>query len=324
MTNTLDPFLGRNPQNIPISNSEIQTFKECKRKWWLHYYRALHKKSRSLVGPLPLGTRVHNALEVYYTDGSDPVRSYMGLLAADVEKFSISPDAADETRVKKFNSEAELGRLMLEGYMEWLEETNADADIEVVGAELILSSRPPGFDDRIELQGKLDLKVRTKFDNARLAFDHKTAASFDGYYKTAHMSEQLMLYTLLERLQGHTDDAPIDGGIYNLLKKVKRGPTAKPPFYERMDVRFNRSTLRAFWTRTLGTLRDMMYVRQQLDDGVDHRYVAYPTPNKDCTWKCEFFVACPMFDDGSSVENLLENAFEQGDPYERYQETPSE
>jgi hypothetical protein len=319
------PYLGLNPTTIPVSNSELNTFRDCRRKWWLSYYRGLRKKEYSLVGPLPLGTRVHNALEAYYGYGADLMQSYRNLLAADVQLFAATRDAADPERVKKFNNEAELGRIMLEGYLEWLEESNADADIEVVGAEMILAKRLESFDSRIELQGKLDLKVRQKFDNARLSFDHKTAAGFDGYFKTGHMSEQLMMYTMLEKMQGHTDEAPIDGGIYNLLKKVKRSATAKPPFYTRLTVRFNSSTIGAFWVRTTGTLRDMMFVRKALEDGVDHRYVAYPYPKDTCTWKCEFFTACPMFDDGSSVEAYLAQNFEEGDPYARYtEETPGE
>lgn len=320
-----EPYLGRDPSTIPVSNSEISTFKACKRKWYLAYYRGLRRKTKSYVGPLPLGTRVHNALEQYYANNTDLLQSYRNFLAIDVVNFQTTHDALNEEKIKKFNQEAELGRIMLEGYLDWLAETNADEAIEVVGAEMILAKRLDSFDPRIELQGKLDLKVRQKFDNARLSFDHKTAASFDTYYKYAHMSEQLMMYTMLEKMQGHEDDAPIDGGMYNLLKKVKRSPTAKPPFYERLTVRFNQKTISAFWTRTIGTLHDMMSVRQALNDGIDHRYVAYPTPTGNCAWYCEFFSACPMFDDGSSVESLLDAAFEPGDPYARYtEENPSD
>lgn len=318
MTNGV-PFLGKNPENIYISNSEITNFKSCRRKWWLENYRGLTAKKRSLVGPLPLGTRVHNALEAYYTDGTPIVDEYVRLLEVDKFLFLGSGDAGDEAKEKKFNSDAELGRIMLEGYVEWLEETNADAEIEVVGAEQIIAHRLKEFGGRVTLMGKLDLKVRRTFDGSRASFDHKTAASFDTYDKYAHMSEQLMMYTMLELLQPD-DDTPVDGGIYSLLKKVKRSATAKPPFYLRMDVRFNKNTIQAFWMRTLGTLRDMISTRQSLDDGVDHHLVAYPTPTNDCSWKCPFYSACPMFDDGSAVEEMLDVVFEPHDPYARYSE----
>lgn len=314
-----EPFLGRNPESVSITNSEIQTFKDCKRKWWLGNYRALKPKSKTYVGPLTLGIRVHNALEAFYTTGVNPVDEYERLQRIDNKLFEESKDASDEKKGKKFNSEAELGRIMLEGYMDWMAEENPDADIEVIGAEKKLSTRLE-MDPRVELMGKTDLKVRRRSNGKHALLDHKTALSFTMYYETSHMSEQLMLYVLLEKMDTENGDPKVDGGIYNLLKKVKRTGTAKPPFYERMDVRFNDKTLQSFWIRTMGTVRDIMELRDRLDAGEDHKFYAYPSPTKDCTWKCPFFQVCPMFDDGSSAEAMLEELYEQVDPNERYED----
>ena len=314
-----EPFLGRNPESVSITNSEIQTFKDCKRKWWLGNYRALKPISKTYVGPLTLGIRIHNALELFYTTGENPVDEYERLQRVDNKLFAESKDANFEDKVKKFNSEAELGRIMLEGYMEWLAETNPDADIEVIGAEKKLSTRLE-MDPRVELMGKTDLKVKRASSGKHALLDHKTAASFNSYYETSHMSEQLMLYVILEKMDTVNGDPKVDGGIYNLLKKVKRSGTAKPPFYERLDVRFNDKQLQSFWIRTMGTIRDIMDLRDKLDAGEDHRFYAYPSPTNDCTWKCPFFQVCPMFDDGSSAEAMLEELFEQVDPNARYEE----
>lgn len=314
----VEPFLGRHPESVSITNSEIQTFKGCRRRWWLTNYRSLRPKKKTVVGALSLGTRLHNALEAYYVTGVNAVDEYERLQRIDNQIFLDSDDSTYEDTVKKFNSEAELGRIMLEGYMNWMDEENPDADIEVIGAEKKLSLRLTDFDPRVELMGKTDLKVKRASSGNHAILDHKSAISFKTYYETAHMSEQLMLYVLLEKSDPVNGDPLVDGGIYNLLKKVKRSATAKPPFYERMDVRFNDKTLASFWIRTLGTVRDIMSVRDALDDGADHKFVAYPSPTKDCTWICPFFQACPMFDDGSSAEQLLEDLFEQVDPNARY------
>jgi len=50
---------------LKIANSELQTFKRCKRKWWLSYYRRLHLR-REGVGALSIGNMVHAPLEAYY------------------------------------------------------------------------------------------------------------------------------------------------------------------------------------------------------------------------------------------------------------------
>lgn len=314
-----DPVLGKGAEQIEVSNSEIQTFKSCRRRWYLGNYLGLAKKDKQMTGPLPLGTRIHDALEAYYTKDQDLIEAYNRLQRKDAQLFLMTEEADHEEKIKKFNSESELGLIMLEGYLDWLEEENEDSKIKVVSAEKKLEYNVEQFhDSRINIIGKVDMHVRRKEDGTTAIMDHKSAApsGFNTYYMTSHMSEQLMLYCLLEELSG--DGIKVDGGIYNLLKKVKRTGSAKPPFYERIDVRFNRHTMHAFWTRLMGTLDDMMRVRDALDQGADHRFVAYPSPTKDCTWICPFFLVCPMMDDGSSADRMLEDQYVQVDPLQRY------
>lgn len=316
-----EPMLGKFARLVRISNSEMQTFKRCKRRWWLGYYRGLQPIEKSGIGPLPLGTRIHDALEQYYTDGTHPVDAYNRLHRRDAKLFMASKEATFEDNVDKFNKESELGRIMLEGYMEWLEETNEDAKIEVVGAEQILTYRLTEFDPRVELIGKVDLKVQRAFDKAVAIFDHKSAAAsnYGDYLQYAQMSEQLMMYVLLERLNRKEGEPRVDGGTYNVLKKVRRTGRATPPFYDRVDVSFNTKTLQSFYIRLLGTVRDIMSTRDALDNGEDHRFVAYPTQKMDWTCgTCPFYKICPMFDDGSAVEMMVDDYYVQGDPNARY------
>lgn len=313
-----EPILGKHAERVEVSNSEIQTFKACRRRWYLGNYLGLGKASKQLTGPLPLGTRIHDALEGYYVKGVDLIDEYNRLQRRDAQLFMESDEYHDEDKIKKFNSESELGLIMLEGYLDWMEEENPDSKIKIISAEEKLEYNVQAFhDSRINIIGKVDMRVQRLEDGSKAIMDHKTAAAFKMYYDTAHMSEQLLLYCLLEELSGD-GDSKVDGGIYNLLKKVKRSGSAKPPFYERIDVRFNKHTMRAFWTRLMGTLDDMMRVRDALDQGADHRYVAYPSPTKDCTWICPFFQVCPMMDDGSSADRYLEKFFVQIDPLARY------
>jgi len=319
-----EPYLGKNLDMVRISNSEIQGFKNCRRQWFFANYLGLQAKEVELTGPLPLGTRVHDSLEHFYKHGVVPVDTYAELMETAREIFEDSPQSDDPKLVTKFNSEAELGRLMLEGYIEWIEETDADANLDIQYAEKVIEHRIDAIDQRVMLQAKVDAEARRKSDNSLAIIDHKTAIDFGPYHKFSHMSEQLMTYTLISKFHPPEDGAEVDGGVYNLLKKVKRSPTAKPPFYERLDIRFNDATLRAFYIRLLGVLHDMMEVRDKLDAGADHRFVAYPKPQMD--WhcgKCPFFQLCPMVDDGSSADRYIEDHFVVGNPYERYNdETP--
>lgn len=311
-----EPYLGKSATNIPVSNSEIQTWKDCKRKWWLTYYRGFLPAKREVVGPLPLGTRVHTALEVYYRDGVDLVEAYNSLFQEDEVVFDQSDKADQDDVRKKFYSEGEMGRIMLEGYVEWLADTGADADYTVVDLESAMQYTV--LDGRVNLIGKADIRLIDRTDDTMYIGDFKTAAQMKPYYDVTHMSEQLMLYTALANM---TEDIHVTGGVYIVFKKVKRTASSKPPFYERFTVRFNKSTMESFWTRLLSELSDMVSDRDRLDSGEDHLKVVYPSPTNDCVWKCPFFSVCPMFDDGSDAEGWLRRNMKQGDPYGRYQGT---
>ena len=297
---------------VRVSNSEIQTFKDCRRKWWLSYYRRMQPKSKNFTGPLALGTRIHGALEDYYANGIPLLDAHSALVAKDralMEEDFRSTDSLD--------SEAELGRIMLEGYLEWVEDEGIDAELDIISSEEKISV--PILDGTVELQGKLDMRVRRKIDGARMFRDWKTVGgSLSDFANLLPMNEQNLTYMLLEMLKEGEENRS-DGGIFTMLKKVKRTAAAKPPFYEQVEVRHNIFTLRSFWDRIHGTIVDMMRVRTALDEGASHTSVAYPSPSRDCSWKCQFASICTMFDDGSSAEQALTDIFEEADPYAYYE-----
>lgn len=295
-----------------LSNSEIQTFKDCRRKWWLTYYRRLKPKEKKYIGPLALGSRIHEALDQYYTTGIPLLEAHANLVEADREVL-----ASEFRDPSEIDNEADLGRIMLEGYLQWVEDEGIDNELEMISTEEILNM--PMFNGEVELTGKLDMRVRRKSDGVRMFRDFKTVGgSFDQFYSTAHMNEQILTYMLLEQHANHGTDERSEGGLFTLIKKVKRTANAKPPFYDQFEVRHNIFSLRSFWNRIHATVTDLMRVKTALDAGTHHSQVAYPTPSRDCTWKCPFFAVCPMFDDGSAVEEAVENMFDIGDPYAYY------
>jgi hypothetical protein len=308
-----------------VTNSELQTFKGCRRRWWLSSHRKLTPKRKNLVGPLPLGTRVHAALEVIH-QGKDPVERYLELQAADIVTWGkywadlgLEPTTEES---KKFVSQMDLGRIMVEGYVEWAAENGIDADYD----ELLPEEKVHVFFNVISgvqvwLMGKLDLRVRRKRDGARLFVDYKTVGTtLEQKLASMQLDEQFYMYQLLERLLGlaNGDPALTQGSMVQLLRKVKRTGTAKPPFYAREEIHRSDVQLRNFWERLNGEIRDLIDVERELEQGASHHYVAYPRPSSDCSWICEFKTVCPMFDDGSDAERFLEDHFESYDPLERY------
>jgi hypothetical protein len=264
-----------------------------------------------MTGALALGSRIHEALDMYYSKNIPLLDAHAQLVDNDKK---ILVEAYRDTY--DLESEAELGRIMLEGYLQWVEENGIDAELEMISTEEIISM--PLLDNSVVLQGKIDMRVRRKADGVRMFRDFKTVGgSFTDFSSMAHMNEQILTYMMLETAQNKEGERS-EGGIFTMLKKVKRSANARPPFYEQLEVRHNVFALRSFWQRIHGTLSDMLNTRKALDEGGDHRFVAYPRPSRDCKWKCQFFTICPMFDDGSAAEAAIEDAFEVSNPYAYY------
>jgi hypothetical protein len=296
---------------IRLSNSELQTFKDCRRRWWLNYYRRLQPKQKDMTGALALGTRIHAALDAHYAQGTPLLQAHSELV--DKDKQLLLADFRD---VNDLETEAELGRIMLEGYEQWVEENGIDAELEMISTEEKIVA--PLFNGAVELQGKLDMRVRRKADGVRLFRDFKTVGgSLSEFSSMAHMNEQVMTYMLLESSKFDEKERS-EGGIFTLIKKVRRTAAAKPPFYDHVEIRHNIFTMRSFWQRIHGTIADLMRIRTALDAGENPAFHVYPRASRDCKWKCQFFAICPMFDDGSAVEQALSDSYEEKDPYAYY------
>jgi hypothetical protein len=412
--------------------------------------------TQDVIGPRAIGTRIHLALSLYYGANEDPLE----VLKATIEEDERYLNEDDFDQAKVFTSEAELSRIMLEGYLQWLQETGADQGLRVTAAESIVEvpfDAIPG----VVLVGKLDLRILRESDQARLFLDHKTVGSLTQPQKTLHMDEQMLHYMLLEMLdarygssqqvkgqlsggvsraqpsgpvavqhlqetslsaaqgsqstttgppqgpqsveqqsnesrtgasrmplqpsqqrtpfvedaqdsrtsektqrsseaqrsgytqavggdqtqnqrgsqgtleqvaRGGTGAVPrgvrpyspgeetvhVAGGLYNMLRRVKRTERAKPPFFERLEVHHNIHELRNYYLRIFGEIEAILETRRKLDAGAEHRQVAYMNPTGDCSWDCEFYGVCPLFDDGSAAEEMLQAYYRQGSPHEHY------
>lgn len=313
-----------------FTNSEMQTFKDCRRKWWLGHYRRLRPKFGKKTGAAPLGTRVHQALAGWYVpDGQTPLDPRIRLeqvLAADravvASKLTLPSDQlgwmeealTPELELKEFDKEADLARAMIEGYVQWISETGADADYRVLASEVPIEYE---FAPGLSIAGKMDTIVERIHDGVRLDMDHKTG-DFADLRRRLRQDEQRLLYEILKRAVFPAFRS--DGAVVNMIRKVKRTAAAKPPFYDRADHMFTPTELESAWWKVMGVIRDIQEVERRLESGEQHHVVVYPRPNRDCHWKCEFFAVCSMLDDGSRAEDMLQSLYEEGDPMERYRQ----
>jgi len=315
-----------------FSQSEFKTF-ACARRWWLSDYRRLAPASFNPSGPLKSGSRVHTALEVFY--GPEP-ETYLDVLKAaqdadwqayleNCTELGVYPDVEVS---KAFEKDCELERAMLEGYAGWIAESGVDAGIEFTAIEEIVSVRGSDFAPEIverfgefEVVGKLDARVLRLMDGARKFVDHKTAASLTSALATLHMNSQMLHYAWLERMTQPTGTWS-DGALYNVLKKVKRGKQAKPPFYDRFEVNHNDDQIVSYELHMKRKITKIFELEALLKDATveEQAHIAEPSPDDSCSWKCQFFTLCPMFDDGSRAEDMVREEFTERDPLARYAE----
>lgn len=316
--------------HYPISNSEVQTWKRCRRKWWLAWYRQLALRTETFVGVRSVGDRVHRALERWYVpDGTPRVDPRDALERVIVEDWTKVHELArerdvDELRLaalaREFADSTNLERAMIEGYVQWLQETGADAELRVTASETPLSAPLELPDGRpIAAIGKLDVRVTRVGDDVNLFLDHKTVGDLKAPAVTLPQNEQMAHYHLLEWLSTPDGERRCDGALYNMLKRTKRSARATPPFYDRVEVRHNQHELESYRTRLLAVSRDVLDAIEALDRGDDHLEVVYPSPRGECKWDCDFFAVCNLLDDGSAgVHDMIDVLYHAVDPRDRY------
>jgi RecB family exonuclease len=297
---------------IETSNSEVQAFRDCERRWWLSYFRRLRLKRETVIGPLSIGGRVHKALEEgYSTPGR--AKALRKVLAESIEEDY--PKAVEAGEVEQFESECELAVIMLEGFIEWASEEGLDAGWEVMSHERIVKAPPIRLaGENVVLKGKLDQIVRREMDGSLWMRDWKTTITMKPVMMA--FGPQLKMYRLLLALT--EPEAKVSGGQFVFLKKVKRTTRANPPFYSVEQMYVSSTEMENYWKQTLATVERMVQTTLALEAGGDHHKLAPPRPTRDCEWRCPFYAVCPMFDDGSRVEQLLLDAYEVSDPYAYY------
>jgi hypothetical protein len=314
-----------------VSNSQIKTWKRCRRKYWLAYVRRLRKKRLEFTGARQLGTRVHAALQCYYekillgeSAGLEDAIACLEQIRDD--ELAVTPEDFDETR-KEITKEHDMAVAMVEGYFQWLEDEGSDVGLQILGVEEHIECESPV--PSVKLIGKLDLRgmlasaAMTGGESAEGFVDFKTVGSLDEPLKTLPMDEQFRMYALIRRVLG---GEPVRLQRYRMLKKSKRTARAKPPFFRDYDVYVSDAELRQFWNRLYCEIMDMLeFERRCLDENEKGiTAVAYPTPAPDCTWSCDFFHVCPLFDDPhADPEHLLMTSFEECDPHEHHREPVS-
>lgn len=316
-------------REITISNTEINTWQRCRRKWFTSYYLAYQPDAEEVTGNRILGVRIHTALEGYYGYELDPL-TVLGLL------YQFELEASPEFGAELM-AERDLASAMIEGYIEWAAQTGADSGFQVVATEADVTVPLPGVEG-VNLRAKLDQIVLNEVTGLYSFKDWKTAASFERHEILA-LDPQFRIYSLIQKLARQPGAPLVDGGHVTTLRRVKRTDRSKPPYFATDEFRYDPETINATLAKVQRIGYEIKHARMALEwayapDGGQGRIEVLndiqrslfpPTPIlRDCGWSCPFVELCPMMDDGSDWAGMLTNSghYQQGDPYSYYADDP--
>lgn len=297
--------------DLVLSNSTIQQFKNCKRSYYLRYYRqlAIPKRRHNPCAVTEVGTRVHTALEAYYGYGVAPADALRIIYDAAITEY---PDYADQ-----LDEEHALTTVMVNGYLEWVADKGIDEAFEVVSTEQTVSTDMEIAGGRtVTLIGKFDQQVRRKLDDVLMFRDFKTCGTFSKVDDLVR-DEQFRFYSMLWSLAAPEGER-VGGGLYTQLRRSKQSERSKGPYYQQTAVSYNKNDLNSMWLRTWEIASEIDRFHQRLDNGENFLAVAYPHPSMTCSWMCPFVNVCHLADDGSRFEDALTNLYEPKDPFYYY------
>ncbi len=297
---------------VIITHSDIQKFLTCRRAW--HYDYVLDfRPPEKLTGHLALGTRVHHAMEAFYLgETDDPVAWINAKGKADLAALDYD-NSAKPWDYDQMYEDLIVGRNCVKLYMEWLDETDADAHYRTVSVEEKVEV--PILDGRVILRGKVDLLQEDTTSGLMCSNDFKTTSDWGGDLR-GQLERSYQHWCYLIALQYCYPDRNVECAQYTVMRKVKKIPSAPPkaPLIQRFKVP---STRRSIGVKTKQIERialEMINLRDREDSSV-----FYPSPGKHCSW-CDYKAPCDIADESpeGSLAILSSGVYVSGTRYARY------
>lgn len=288
-----------------FSNSEISTWRECRRRWMLTYYLSLVKKERDVRFPLEVGNLVHGAFEVFYLNGGihSPTSEHLArefLVEKRAEDLAECIGEYHDTIIKAHKA----ADACLTSYLHWLDETGADLNIRILGSEDKIEMDGPV--PNTMLNGRIDLLAEDTRTGDIVVIDLKLVGSISEKIRMLHLDTQSKMYAILARKRF---GRPVRVA-FRIVKINQRTAKTRGPQEEEYVIQLNEKQLDVYSQQLTGILSDVLDTTERLDAGEHHQVVAYPSPSDSCSWKCPFFSVCPMLDDpASDAEWLLNDQF---------------
>ena len=256
------------PDDLVVSWSEIDAWRQCPHKWLLSYYERWTGPTTS--APLRKGTLWHTVMELHY--GQPNLRGSTQVVGDYLKACDESEEIVD------------LILWMYTSYVvKWFEE---DRRWEILHVEHKLTLP---LTSRIWVKCRLDLVIRDELGRIWL-IDHKTGRNLPSD-RELDLDDQFGLYHWLLRLAGYN--------VFGIIHNAARTQRNQSPMS--LEERFKRSTTVRIPTEldTLGreiesTARDIAVARAALargDTSTELVTPRHPDPER-CRWRCDYTEPC--------------------------------
>lgn len=303
---------------VIITHSDLSRFLTCRRQWHYDYVLDFRPPEKA-TGPLALGTRVHAALEAYYSGATDdPVAWIDAKGKEDLEALDYDNNAKPWDYDQMYEDMI-VGRNCVKLYMEWLEETGADDNYRTVAVEEKVEV--PILGGRAILRGKVDLLKEDITSGLMCADDFKTTGDWGGDLR-GQLERSYQHWCYLIGLQHNYPDRNVECSQYTVLRKVKKIPTTPPkaPLIQRFTVPATRRAIGAKRAQIDRIALEMLNLRDKTDPAV-----FYPSPSRACGW-CDYKAPCDIADESTeaSLALLANGGYTQGTRYDRYRDKETE
>jgi RecB family exonuclease len=288
------------------------SFRQCKRRFAWAYVNDLSPDDR-VYGALPLGSRVHSAIEVHHA-GGDGLKEHDRLARIDVAYLETNhrpPWEKDE-----LYHDIIVGRNCVSSYLEWLVKERPNAGYTMIGNEKMIEV--PFCDGRVTLRGKMDRLWQRDSDGSIFIEDVKTTSVYRaGLRERLERSYQPYIYLTIE--QELNPEFWVAGAWFTTINKVANKKRVKDAIVERFNVPGVMSVLPTKVRQLEQICREALECVEavQLKGAIE---AAWPNVQEACRW-CPFRIPCEVSDeDPASAEAMLDAEYRRGYKHARYDE----
>lgn len=303
---------------LTATYSELGKLAACPRQWYWAEYQRLTKKIQPATGPLPFGTRVHTALELWGNGKIDsPIEAWNPLMKQEYDWHQLQGFPTED-----LDKESKIGHAMLSNFPAFLDAEGFWDRYEIVHVEHVMKevmrvNTVYGPVD-IVLQGKADVIVRRKLDGMHFVLDWKTTQSVaESVLTVMAKSPQFRIYARLAKKEN--PGLLFGGALVMYLRKVQQTVAAKPPFYAVQEIPMSKYDMDEYNHRLVGVVTNLVETRRKLDAGGSWRMVTPLQPSRINCPSCLFRAPCDMmasFPQGAV--DLLANDYIEYNPLARY------